>query len=190
MAGDYILAVSSKILAQIRHEEVLIVLSQVLADLVRGEFQQMQNKLDSSERFQLYLAKTFNKTASLMAYSAKANGLLSSTHLNSPEEAQINAEAAFKYGRNIGIAFQLVDDLLDFVSSSEQLGKPAAADMKLGLATAPVLFATQKFPELEDMIARRFSKTGDVEKAFDFVSFLKDFKNTQNVDCVAAQLLL
>ena len=68
-------------MAQIRHEEVLIVLSQVLADLVRGEFQQLQNKADSSERFQLYLAKTFNKTASLLAYSAKANGLLSSSYL-------------------------------------------------------------------------------------------------------------
>ena len=68
-------------MAQMRNEEVLIVLSQVLADLVRGEFQQLQNKADSSERFQLYLAKTFNKTASLLAYSAKANGLLSSSYL-------------------------------------------------------------------------------------------------------------
>ena len=169
MAGDYILAVGSKILAQIRHEEVLIVLSQVLADLVRGEFQQLQNKTDSSERFQLYLAKTFNKTASLIAYSAKANALLSSTHSKTPEEAAAHAEAAYSYGRNVGIAFQLVDDLLDFVASSEQLGKPAAADLKLGLATAPVLFATKKFPELEEMIARRFKNAGDVEKAFELV---------------------
>lgn len=168
-AGDYILAVGSKILAQIRNEEVLIVLSQVLAGLVRGEFQQLQNKSDSSERFQLYLAKTFNKTASLMAYSAKANGILASTILKSPDESKSNADAAYSYGRNIGIAFQLVDDLLDFVASSEQLGKPAAADLKLGLATAPVLFATNKFPELEDMIARRFCNPGDVEKAFECV---------------------
>ena len=68
-------------MAQMRHEEVHIVLSQALADLVRGEFQQLQNKSDSSERFQLYLAKTFNKTASLLAYSAKANVLLSSSYL-------------------------------------------------------------------------------------------------------------
>lgn len=54
------------------------------------------------------------------------------------------AEVAFQYGRNIGLAFQLVDDLLDFVSSSETMGKPAAADLKLGLATAPVLFACEK----------------------------------------------
>ena len=50
------------------------------------------------------------------------------------------------------------------------LGKPAAADLKLGLATAPVLFATNKYPELEKMIARRFSQPGDVEKAFTYVS--------------------
>lgn len=53
-------------------------------------------------------------------------------------------DVAFQYGRNIGLAFQLVDDLLDFVSSSEAMGKPAAADLKLGLATAPVLFACDK----------------------------------------------
>lgn len=56
-------------------------------------------------------------------------------------------ELSFQYGRNLGLAFQFVDDLLDFVSSSEQLGKPAAADLKLGLATAPVLFACEKVSE-------------------------------------------
>lgn len=53
-------------------------------------------------------------------------------------------ELAFQYGRNIGLAFQLVDDMLDFVSSAETMGKPTAADLKLGLATAPVLFACEK----------------------------------------------
>lgn len=54
------------------------------------------------------------------------------------------SEIAFQYGRNVGLAFQLVDDLLDFVSSSAAMGKPTAADLKLGLATAPVLFACEK----------------------------------------------
>lgn len=53
-------------------------------------------------------------------------------------------EMAYQYGRNVGLAFQLVDDLLDFVASSEVIGKPAAADLKLGLATAPVLFACER----------------------------------------------
>lgn len=53
-------------------------------------------------------------------------------------------DVSFEYGRNIGLAFQLVDDLLDFVSSEDAMGKPTAADLKLGLATAPVLFACEK----------------------------------------------
>ena len=62
-----------------------------------------------------------------------------------------------------------LDFLLDFRASSKQLGKPGAADLKLGLATAPVLFASSKFPQLEPMIGRRFSQPGDVEAAFEAV---------------------
>jgi len=162
MCGDYILSVGAKLLAEIGDQEVLIILSQVLSDLVQGEFMQLQTKDEESERLHHYLTKSFNKTASLMAYSCKANAVLSGA--NSQE-----IDSAFDYGRNIGIAFQLVDDLLDFVSSADQLGKPAAADLHLGLATAPVLFATAKFPQLNAMIARRFGEKGDVETAFDCV---------------------
>ena len=56
-------------------------------------------------------------------------------------------EHVYQYGRNIGIAFQLVDDLLDFISSEQLMGKPTAADLKLGLATAPVLFAAHQVME-------------------------------------------
>ena len=76
---------------------------------------------------------------------------------------------AFDYGRNVGIAFQIVDDYLDFVSSADMLGKPAMADLKLGLATAPVLFASQKFPHLTDLIRRRFNHPGDVETVLNYV---------------------
>jgi len=76
---------------------------------------------------------------------------------------------AYRYGQNIGIAFQLVDDWLDFVSSADQLGKPSAADLSLGLATAPVLFASEQFPQLHDLILRQFSQPGDVETAFQMV---------------------
>merc|ERR1719392_580030 len=162
MAGDYILGVGSRILSQVGDAEVVVILSQVLADLVQGEFMQLQNKDDEGERFEHYLSKSFNKTASLMAYSCRANAVISGV-----DSSQV--EQAFQYGRNIGIAFQLVDDLLDFIVSADQLGKPAAADLKLGLATAPVLFAAEKYPDLNQLIGRRFSNEGDVEKAFKLV---------------------
>ncbi|XP_015783946.2 decaprenyl-diphosphate synthase subunit 1 [Tetranychus urticae] len=159
LAGDYILSRASQMLARLRNEEVIFVLSQVLLDLVQGEFMQLGSKEDDSERFSNYIHKSFKKTASLIAYTCKAVALLSGADKNFQE-------AAFQYGRNLGIAFQLVDDLLDFVSSQSELGKPATADLKLGLATAPVLFASEKFPELNVMIKRRFSEPNDVEKAY------------------------
>eukprot|EP00063_Salmo_salar_P061821 XP_014036656.1 PREDICTED: decaprenyl-diphosphate synthase subunit 1-like [Salmo salar] len=162
LAGDFILSAASMALARIGNNTVVSVLSQVIEDLVRGEFMQLGSKENESERFKHYLEKTFKKTASLIANSCKAVSIL----VNSDPEVQ---EIAFQYGRNVGIAFQLVDDVLDFTACASQLGKPSATDLKLGLATGPVLFACQQFPELHAMIMRRFSTTGDVDRAWQYV---------------------
>ena len=76
LTGDYILSISSQILARVRNEEVVQVLSQVLEDLVRGEFMQLGSKEDESERFNHYLRKTYKKTASLVANSCKSVSIL------------------------------------------------------------------------------------------------------------------
>ncbi|XP_042899501.1 all trans-polyprenyl-diphosphate synthase PDSS1 [Parasteatoda tepidariorum] len=162
LAGDFILAQAARILAQLGNEDVVHLLAQVLLDLVQGEFMQMNCSEEESERFTHYLQKTFKKTASLTAYTCKAAAVLGGAD-------QTLQETAFQYGRNVGIAFQLIDDLLDFISSQSEMGKPTTADLRLGLATAPVLFASQKYPELKPLIQRRFSKLGDVEKAYEAV---------------------
>ncbi|XP_077347146.1 all trans-polyprenyl-diphosphate synthase PDSS1 isoform X4 [Lithobates pipiens] len=162
LAGDYILSAASVALAKIGNATVISVLSQVIEDLVRGEFLQLGSKENENERFAHYLEKTFKKTASLIANSCKAVSILGCP------DPKVH-EIAFQYGRNIGIAFQLIDDILDFTSCASQLGKPTAADLKLGLATGPVLFACQQFPELNAMIMRRFSLPGDVERAWQYV---------------------
>lgn len=172
MAGDYILAIASILLARIKNAEVTITLSQISTDLVQGEFMQLGAKETENERFAHYLSKTYRKTASLIANSLKAVAILSGA-----EDDII--DIAFQYGRNIGLAFQLVDDMLDFVSSSEAMGKPTAADLKLGLATAPVLFACEKYPELNPMIMRRFQEPGDVERAFELVHKSQGLEQTK-----------
>ncbi|XP_065157918.1 all trans-polyprenyl-diphosphate synthase PDSS1 [Atheta coriaria] len=172
MAGDFILAVASMMIAKLRNDDVTLVLSQVITDLVQGEFMQLGSKETENERFAHYLTKTYRKTASLIANSVKSVTMLA----GADEEL---AEVAYQYGRNLGLAFQLVDDLLDFVSSSAAMGKPTAADLKLGLATAPVLFACEKYPELNPMIMRRFQEPGDVEKAFELVHKSRGLEQTQ-----------
>ncbi|XP_011203571.2 all trans-polyprenyl-diphosphate synthase PDSS1 [Bactrocera dorsalis] len=162
MAGDYVLSIASIMIARLKSDDVTIILSQILTDLVQGEFMQLGSKETENERFAHYLTKTYRKTASLIANALKATAVIADADENI-------AELAFQYGRNVGLAFQLVDDMLDFVSTAETMGKPTAADLKLGLATAPVLFACEKYPELNPMIMRRFSEPGDVERAFELV---------------------
>ncbi|XP_032807418.1 all trans-polyprenyl-diphosphate synthase PDSS1 isoform X1 [Petromyzon marinus] len=162
LAGDFILSAASVALARLGNGDVVSLLSQVIDDLVNGEFMQLGSKENENERFAHYLKKNFKKTASLIAHSAKAVAVLGEVDTDVQE-------IAFMYGKHLGIAFQLIDDVLDFTACGNQLGKPAAADLKLGLATAPVLFACDKHPELHSMIMRRFSLTGDVEKAWEHV---------------------
>uniref|UniRef100_A0A182JSE6 All trans-polyprenyl-diphosphate synthase PDSS1 n=1 Tax=Anopheles christyi TaxID=43041 RepID=A0A182JSE6_9DIPT len=184
-AGDYILAVVSMMLARLRHNDVTLILSQILADLVQGELMQLVTKETENERFAHYFARSYRKTASLIANSLKAVAVLTAV-----DERMV--EVSFQYGRNVGLAFQLVDDLLDFVSSSEAMGKPAAVDLKLGLATAPVLFACEKFPELNPMILRRFRGAGDIERAYELVHRSEGLEQTRFLarkHCVEARRL-
>ncbi len=152
----------------------------MLEDLVQGELMQFGSKESENERFKHYTTKTYRKTASLIANSCKAIALL--TLENKKNSNSDLVEMSFEFGKNLGIAFQLVDDILDFTSHSDNLGKPGSgADLRLGLATAPVLFASAKYPQLNAMIMRRFSDEGDCARAFEFVMSSDGIEDTRNL---------
>ena len=75
----------------------------------------------------------------------------------------------YEYGRNLGLSFQVVDDILDFTQSAEQLGKPAGSDLAKGNLTAPVIFALQDEPKLREIIDSEFSETDSLAAAIDLV---------------------
>ncbi|XP_046635170.1 all trans-polyprenyl-diphosphate synthase PDSS1-like [Daphnia pulicaria] len=162
LAGNYVVGRSIEICTTIESHEVLNLITKIVSELVSGELMQLDGTANKEEWFDHYLEKTFKKTASLIANGCQAVSVVAGA-------SSATQTSAFQFGRQLGMAFQLVDDLLDFVSTSAQLGKPAAADLRLGLATAPVLYAARKFPELNALILRRFKETGDVETAFDLV---------------------
>ena len=212
LGGDFLLGRASIALARLRDDEVVELMSTVIANLVEGEVMQMRTEavhipvtdvaatqpadatleeywmrpgesLPKSERgpgvplFRQYLQKTYLKTASLIAKSARSAAVLGGCSREAALEHGLGEAAAakaaeicdavYEFGRNVGVAFQLVDDLLDFRSTSEAFGKPSGgADMELGLATAPVLFAWQEMPDsgIHELVQRRFSEPGDVHK--------------------------
>ncbi|RAL06381.1 proteasome regulatory particle lid subunit RPN3 [Aspergillus ibericus CBS 121593] len=169
LAGDFMLGRASVALARLRDPEVIELMSTVITNLVEGEFMQLKNTaadeknpVFTDDTLSYYLQKTYLKTGSLISKSCRSTAVLGHSV---PEVV----EAAYQYGRNLGLAFQLVDDMLDYTVSEAELGKPAGADLELGLATAPLLFAWKDYPELGPLVGRKFSQAGDVQKAREFV---------------------
>lgn len=162
LAGDFLLARASVTLASLQNTEIVELLSRVLEHLVAGEVMQMAANPEQLTSIPYYLEKTFAKTASLMANSARAVAVLGGA-------APDISEAAWLYGRHLGLAFQVVDDVLDITGSSKQLGKPALNDLAAGIATAPVLLAAEEQPALVELIRRKFRRDGDVHAALELV---------------------
>jgi all-trans-nonaprenyl-diphosphate synthase len=158
LAGDFLFAQASWHLANLDNLEVVKLLSEVIMNFAAGEIQQGMTRFDTTMTIEAYLDKSYYKTASLIANSSKAAGLLS-------DVSRETSEHLHGYGRNWGLAFQIVDDILDFTGSTETLGKPAGSDLKSGNLTAPVLFALEEKPYLEALIERKFAADGDLEKA-------------------------
>ncbi|KAF2088393.1 terpenoid synthase [Saccharata proteae CBS 121410] len=179
LAGDFLLGRASVALARLRDPEVTELLATVIANLVEGEFMQLKNTAQDEknpvwkeETVTYYLQKTYLKSASLISKSCRAAAILGQS---SPEVV----EAAYAYGKNLGLAFQLVDDMLDYTISGEELGKPAGADLELGLATAPLLFAWRDNAELGALVGRKFGQTGDVQRARDLVLRSRGLEQTR-----------
>jgi len=182
LSGDFLMARSSVALAQLGHAQVVREMAKSLEALVQGELMQLRSSKEERLSLEYYLTKSYCKTASLMAYSCKSAALLTGNELD--EDVTVAAE---KFGYHFGLAFQVVDDLLDFTGTSETLGKPGLQDMSLGLSTAPVLYAADAFPELKDLIARKFGEQGDVQRACELVMRSDGLQQTKELAMFHAQ---
>nr|YP_009546002.1 prenyl transferase [Glaucocystis incrassata]ASQ40063.1 prenyl transferase [Glaucocystis incrassata] len=183
LAGDFLFAQSSWYLANLDSLEVVKLISKVIIDFAEGEIRQGLNEYNSKLSIEEYLEKSFYKTASLIAASTKSAAILS-------QVAPSIAEDLYHYGRHLGLAFQIVDDILDFTSSTETLGKPASSDLIKGNLTAPVLFALQKNPTLSILIQRRFSESTDFEQAISIVKKTKGIEKARDLAMEHAQVAI
>ncbi|KAK0211759.1 isoprenoid synthase domain-containing protein [Armillaria fumosa] len=176
LGGNFILGRASAALARLGDPEVVELIASIISNLVEGEILQMQEAPAPANAWRVYLQKTYMKTASLMAKGARGAVVLGGC-----VEGEVYREVAYAYGRNLGIAFQLVDDILDYESGEATLGKPGGADLQLGLATGPALFAWEEHPQMGPLIERKFNQPGDVELARDYVRKSSGVERTRDL---------
>lgn len=183
LAGDFLFGQSAWYLANLNNLEVVKLLSQVIKDMAEGEIQQGLTRFEVSTTIDTYLEKTYKKTASLIANSSKSAGLLSGV------SAEV-AENLYRYGNHLGLAFQVVDDILDFTASTEVLGKPAGSDLISGNLTAPVLYAMEEKPYLEVLIEREFAQPDDINQALALVMESRGIERSRELAAYHARLAL
>ena len=136
LAGDWLYMQSFKVALRERNFAVLDILIDLTQNMVEGELLQLTSlgRMDLSEADARDLA--YRKTACLFSGCAELGAVLA-------RQDDRTRRAMAEYGRQAGLAFQLVDDLLDFTASSEKLGKPVLSDLKEGKVTLPLIFAMQ-----------------------------------------------
>jgi heptaprenyl diphosphate synthase len=131
LAGDYLLAKASEIAASLG-TEVAGLLAATIAKLCEGQILEVQSAFDLDRTEAAYLTSIDGKTASLLGTACRIGGIVS-------ELPRPQIDALTTFGRSFGMAFQIVDDLLDVTSTDEELGKPAGHDLVEGTYTLPVI---------------------------------------------------
>lgn len=145
LAGDWLYMQAFKIALQERKLKVLDVLIDLTQQMVEGELLQME-KLGRCVTLQEHFDLIFRKTACLFATSMRLGAILG----NATDEQEQRLE---EYGRNLGMAFQIVDDVLDLTASEEVLGKPVASDLREGKVTMAVIHALERCsPSERDLV--------------------------------------
>ena len=183
LAGDFLFAQSSWYLANLNNADVVKIISKVITDFAEGEVQQGSKSFNYKISVENYIEKSFYKTASLIANSCKGITMLGSSNLKIQEDFYL-------YGKHLGLAFQIVDDILDIISSKKQLGKPAGSDLKNGNLTAPVLFAIEEKAEIITLIEEEFKNKKDVNQAIQIIKKTKGIQKAKDLAIEHIQLAL
>ncbi len=131
LAGDFLLAKASEIAASLG-TEVAGLLASTIGELCKGQVSELQTLYDLSRNEDQYFESITGKTASLFAAATRIGGIVA-------DYDRDRIEALTSFGRLYGMAFQIVDDILDLIATDEQLGKPAGKDMVEGVYSLPVL---------------------------------------------------
>jgi heptaprenyl diphosphate synthase len=133
-AGNFVFARALDLIASYNRQDILEVVADASMKICQGEIEQMLSCFNVNLGLKNYLRRIERKTALLISLSCQVGAMLSTSN---PKEI----EALRRYGYDLGLAFQITDDILDFVADEATLGKPTGSDIRQGVITLPALYA-------------------------------------------------
>lgn len=168
-AADYFFAKSFVILGEVDNEGRLVsLLSKAVSDLSKGEIMQQQAVSSLLLDMDAYLVRVQHKTASLFEIACRMGALIGGLK-------QTEIDRLGRYGSNLGIAFQILDDVLDIIGSEETTGKKPGTDIAEGVPTLPIIEAIKESPRLLEIMRVHDKQPELIEEG------LKIIKNTKAI---------
>ena len=152
LAGDYLFARAASFIVHAEDIAIMDVFVKTLMTVLNGEIAQRFSRwqIDRQEYYQ----RIYAKTAAMFVLAAQAAAMLGKAD-------QDSLAALIEFGRSVGMAFQIVDDLLDLTGTTDQIGKPIGSDLRQGLFTLPLIYYTETHPQDADISALLKEKNGD-----------------------------
>ena len=156
LVGDYLYSRSFQMMVELGDLRIQEVMANATNTIAEGEVLQLMNAHDPETTEQRYLEVIYRKTAKLFEAGAQMAAILS----GSPREIE---QSMVDYGRHLGTAFQLVDDVLDYKATAEELGKNLGDDLAEGKPTLPLIYALAHAPAAEAAKLRAAIETGGID---------------------------
>lgn len=145
LLGDYLFAQSAELAARLDSIRIMNLLSETVMQMSSGELRQYASSRNRIVDRPDYFERIRGKTASLFAMCCEGGAIVS----GQPDD---RVEALRQYGMNVGLAFQIADDVLDFTSDDDTLGKPAGNDLRQGTITLPVILLVERTPSVSALL--------------------------------------
>lgn len=162
LAGDYLFTKCFLCLNNIKKPEIFTEINNTLATLVSGEIAQLKNQNKLNISIDDYLQTIYSKTGALFELATSGSAIIL--------ECDENTVNAFKeYGKQLGIAFQVADDILDYSSDNEILGKSVGEDLIDGRVTLPLIYALQSVDNSDRSDLEAAIKDGNFMKVLDYI---------------------
>jgi octaprenyl-diphosphate synthase len=157
LVGDFLYSRAFQMLVEVDSMRIMHIMSETTNTIAEGEVQQLLNRHDPDTTQERYLQVIFKKTAKLFEAAARTGAIIS----GAGEEQELAMAA---YGRHVGIAYQLIDDVLDYSASSDKLGKNIGDDLAEGKPTLPLIHAMSHSPAPQAKLIRHAIETGGLKE--------------------------
>jgi len=163
--GNYLFAKALELIVKIDNTEISSILAKVCIEMCQGEIQQIKFSFDVEQNYKQYFYRIQRKTALLIGLCCKLGAMVSNAN-----KRQI--WTMYRYGHCLGIAFQIVDDILDISANPKVLGKPVGGDIRQGIITLPIIYSLKDSPgseRLKELIGKESKSEKEIEEAIELV---------------------